>query len=307
VTGWRSWARPAGGAVILAVLLERLGTGPFVDALRATDAAAVVVAIGVTAVTTACCAWRWRLVARGLGVELPVRAAISGYYRSQFLNGTLPGGVLGDVDRAVRHGRHVGDLGRSARSVAWERSAGQLVQVVVTVAVLLVLPSPLRSALPLTLLVAALAVLGVALASTLTRRTRVVRAVISDARRTLLAQPLWPGILLTSVLAGAGHVVVFLVAARAVDPTGSTARVLPLALVVLLASAIPFNVAGWGPREGAAAWAFGAAGLGATQGATIAVVYGVLALVATLPGAVLMAVAWLTPSDARRLEGAARG
>jgi bacteriorhodopsin len=53
-------------------------------------------------------------------------------------------------------------------------------------------------------------------------------------------------------------------------------------------AAIPFNLAGWGPREGAAAWAFSAAGLGAATGATVAVTYGVLALVATLPGAVFL-------------------
>ena len=47
---------------------------------------------------------------------------------------------------------------------------------------------------------------------------------------------------------------------------------------------IPLNVAGWGPREGVAAWAFAAAGLGAAQGVSTAVVYGVMALVASLPG-----------------------
>jgi bacteriorhodopsin len=57
---------------------------------------------------------------------------------------------------------------------------------------------------------------------------------------------------------------------------------------VLVAAAIPLNVAGWGPREGVAAWAFASAGLGAAQGATVAVLYGVLALVAVLPGGVLL-------------------
>ena len=45
------------------------------------------------------------------------------------------------------------------------------------------------------------------------------------------------------------------------------------------------SVAGLGPREGVAAWAFGAAGLGAQQGVATAVVYGVMVLVASLPGA----------------------
>ena len=65
-------------------------------------------------------------------------------------------------------------------------------------------------------------------------------------------------------------------------PPGRSAppsQLLPLALLVLLAMAVPLNIGGWGPREGVAAWAFGAAGLGAAQGVATAVAYGVLALV----------------------------
>jgi len=50
------------------------------------------------------------------------------------------------------------------------------------------------------------------------------------------------------------------------------------------------NIGGWGPREAVTAWAFGAAGLSATQGLTIAVVYGVFAFVAALPGALVVLV-----------------
>jgi glycosyltransferase 2 family protein len=63
---------------------------------------------------------------------------------------------------------------------------------------------------------------------------------------------------------------------------------LALALVVLLGSAVPTNVAGWGPREGAAAWAFVAVGLPASDGLAVSVAYGVAALVATLPGALAL-------------------
>jgi len=55
--------------------------------------------------------------------------------------------------------------------------------------------------------------------------------------------------------------------------------------------AVPANVAGWGPREGAAAWAFGAAGLGADLGLATAVAYGVLVFVAALPGAAVLVTA----------------
>jgi uncharacterized membrane protein YbhN (UPF0104 family) len=242
------WLRVLGGVAILAVVVERVGAGPFADAARSTSPAAAAIALVVTAATTVCCAWRWRTIAGRLGHDVPLGAAVDAYYRSQFLNATLPGGVLGDVHRAVRHG---------LKPVAMERLAGQAVQVVATGGVLLVLsPWPLV-AVPV----------GLVLAAALVR---------------------WPQVVAASALAAAGHVLVFLVAAEAAGVEASLAEMLPLALVVLLAAAIPLNVAGWGPREGAAAWAFAAAGLGAGQGATVAVVYGLLALVATLPGAVLL-------------------
>ncbi|BFO17289.1 hypothetical protein SHKM778_36770 [Streptomyces sp. KM77-8] len=48
----------------------------------------------------------------GVGIRLPFGAAVADYYRALFLNAALPGGVLGDVHRAVRHGQSAGDMGR---------------------------------------------------------------------------------------------------------------------------------------------------------------------------------------------------
>jgi hypothetical protein len=95
------------------------------------------------------------------------------------------------------------------------------------------------------------------------------------------------------------------VAAHAAGVTAAPVRLLPLALLVLLAMAIPLNVAGWGPREGVAAWAFAAAGLGASQGVTTAVVYGVMVLVAALPGAAVLLVGWLRRDVRETVAGAA--
>jgi Na+/melibiose symporter-like transporter len=64
------------------------------------------------------------------------------------------------------------------------------------------------------------------------------------------------------------------------------------------------SVGGWGPREGVTAWAFGAAGFGAHRGVSTAVVYGVMVFVASLPGAVVLVVAWYRGTRrARRAQG----
>ncbi|HYI18699.1 MAG TPA: lysylphosphatidylglycerol synthase domain-containing protein, partial [Solirubrobacteraceae bacterium] len=176
------------------------------------------------------------------------------------------------------------------RAVAWERTAGQVVQVVVTVAVLLVLPSPVRATMPLValaLLAAAAALVLVTRARPPVRRLR--RAAARDVRDGLLARRAWAPIALASVLVVAGHALTFLIAARTAGVTAPPSQLLPLALLVLLAAALP-NIGGWGPREGVTAWAFAAAGLGASLGVATAVVYGVMVLVATLPGAAVLGV-----------------
>ena len=158
-----TWVRLIATVGTVAVIVWRLGTGPFLDGVRTVDASALTAATAIAMLTTVCCAWRWRIVARGLGIELSLPAAVAAYYRSQFLNVTLPGGVVGDVHRGVSHGREVSDVGRGLRAVAWERSAGQVVQVVLTVAVLLALPSPVRSSMPWVAIAVVVAALGVAL------------------------------------------------------------------------------------------------------------------------------------------------
>jgi len=273
--GWW-WVRPAAAAATLAVLVWQLGTGPFLDGLRAIDGGALAAATGLALLTTVCCAWRWRIVAHGLGVDLPLGTAVAACYRSLFLNVTLPGGVVGDVDRGLSHG---------LRAVVWERSAGQAVQIVLTVAVLLAVPSPVQASMPFV----ALALLAAAAGVVLARRAwpRLGSAAARDVRDALLARRAWPAIALASALVVAGHAVTFLIAARAAGATAPPSQMLPLALLVLVAAGLP-NVGGWGPREGVTAWAFAAAGLGASLGVATAVVYGVMVLVATLPGAAVL-------------------
>ena len=293
-TAW-AWARPAGGAGILGVLVWQLGTVPFLEGVRAISVWSLLAATAITALATVCSAWRWQVVARGLGVGMSLREAVAAYYTSQFLNSALPGGVLGDVHRGVRHGRDAGDVGRGLRAVAWERAAGQTVQVVLLVVVLCAMASPVRPAMGWVLAaVAGTVALGLLLAALArprggaSRRARVLRAARADVRHGLLDRRAWPVVTGTSVVVAAGHAGTFLVAAWTTGTNASPAQLWPPAMLILFAMVLPFSIGGWGPREGVAAWVFGAAGLGAAQGVAAATAYGVLGLVATLPGAVLL-------------------
>jgi len=288
--------RLAAGGIVLWFLFRHVGGAPFEAGVRAVTWQTVLAAVTLTALTTLCSAWRWRVVARALGVDISLPRAVGAYYRSLFLNSVLPGGILGDVHRAVTHGRRAGDVARGVRAVAWERLCGQVIQAVVTVVVLLTLPSPVRPALPYVL--GAVAVVAGCAALVLrgtarrgrsrSRPARAARAIAVDLRRDLLVPGVWPKLVLASVLVVAGHTITFVIAARAAGTTAPLGELIALLMVIQTASAIPLSIGGWGPREGAAAWAFAAAGLGAASGVTVATLYAVLMLVAVTPGAGLL-------------------
>ena len=94
--------------------------------------------------------------------------------------------------------------------------------------------------------------------------------------------------MLASVLVVAGHTATFVIAARVAGSTAPLGELLALLMVVQTATVIPLSIGGWGPREGAAAWAFGAAGFGAATGVTVSTLYAVLMLTAVAPGAGLL-------------------
>ena len=296
----RHSAGPVAGLAVLGLLVWRFGADAFVDGVRRLDAGTVAVAVAVGVVTTVAAAWRWTVVAHGIGLRVPLRSAVAAYYRSQLVNVTVPGGVVGDVERAVRHGRGSGALGASVRSVGWERFGGQAVQLGLTAAVLLAVPSAFRGlagwvAIGL-LSVVVIAAAVCAAVTWLGRRTLggrlagALRVAVSDLRVGLLSRHTWPRVLVASAVVVAGHAIVIVIAMRATGVEVGLGSIVPLALVVLAGSAVPANVAGWGPREGVAAWAFAATGLGASAGVTAAAAYGALVLLAALPGAVVLLV-----------------
>jgi uncharacterized membrane protein YbhN (UPF0104 family) len=291
-TTWRWLA----GAVILAVVLWQVGSGSGLDGLRALDARVLVLGAGISAVTTVACAWRWRLVARELDVALAVPTSVAACYRAQFLNTILPGGLLGDVHRGVAHGHRTGETGRALRAVGWERFAGQVVQAVAATCVLALAPSPVRPLVPWVVLglattAALVAVVVWRVPELDTWWSRAARVVRDDVRTALLVRRSWPGVVAASVVALAGYVTTYVLAARAVGVDAPVTTLVPLALAVLVVAGVPLNLAGWGPREGMAAWAFAAAGLGAGPGLATAVAYGAIVLVANLPGALVLVLA----------------
>ena len=86
----------------------------------------------------------------------------------------------------------------------------------------------------------------------------------------------------------ATYLLTYLAAARAVGVETPAVVFLPLVAPVLMTMLIPVTVAGWGLRESAAALLWSAVGLSAVDGVTVSVAYGLIVLLGSLPGVIVL-------------------
>jgi glycosyltransferase 2 family protein len=294
------WVLRGAVVAVVGLLVLRVGTAPFLAGLQRLTAVAVLAALALTAAATVLSAWRWTLVSRALGVGLPLRTAVSAYYRSQLLNSVLPGGMTGDLERGLRTtgpGRRLHGL----RVVGWDRGAAQVVQLAVIAGFLLLLGTPLLVAGTVIAVVVAALLGGWLIAGRRvaqrprSRLLRAAAAVRRDLRRLTRRRATLLVIIGASALVTLLHASVFMLAAVVTGAPFDPLRLLPLALAVQAAMAVPVGFGGLGPREGMAAAVFTAAGLGAGSGVSAAVAYGALALIAVLPGLLPLTLDRLAP------------
>jgi uncharacterized membrane protein YbhN (UPF0104 family) len=279
---------------VLAVLVD---PREIFDRVRHLRPAWVGAALGVTVLQVVASGWRWRFTASRLSIDLPLKRAVSEYYLATFLNQVLPGGVLGDVSRAWRHARSEDTTLPAVHAVLLERLSGLVVMASVAVI------SGLLLARTAAFTTAVLLVVAVGAAYAVRRVTRfpAFEQFARHARLAFLEGSALPIQLATSGLVVASYLVVFLMAARSVGIETPATLLLLLAGPVLMTMLVPVTVAGWGLREGAAAALWSVLGLTAADGVVISVSYGLLVLVSSLPGAVLVvATLWSDRDPGRR-------
>ena len=315
----RSWLRPASRGLVVRRRPRRaawrLGRPLPRRPARGSTSWSLAAGAAIAVLTTVCGAWRWRLVARGLGARRcrcarrsPRTTARSSSTRP------CPAGCSGDVHRAC------GTAATAATSGAGcGRSRGS--------------GWPARSCWscwPSALVLPAVAAVGarprpdrrrrqpwrVWPSSSLAAR-RAGRPPPRSPRRPVTGSYAWWRAAVADLRAGCwdgirgrasslaprssspGTRRPSCVAARTAGVTAPVTQLLPLALVVLVAMGRAAQRRRLGPREGVAAWAFGAAGLGAAGGVATAVVYGVM-VVRREPARARRCSPWRVATDGRQ-------
>ena len=245
----------------------------------------VAVALTVSFVQVLLSAWRWRFTANRLGLLISLRYAVFEYYLATFLNQVLPGGIVGDVSRAWRHAK--GTEKRAAlQAVAFERLSGLVVMsATASFSAVVLLRELSRSIQAISLGIVLLLSVSVGFSMRRAREKRETSQLFSDLKRALIDGIALPVQLITSAIVVGTYLLVFVMAARAVQLETDGLLLATLAAPILMTMLLPVTVAGWGLRELAAAALWSTAGLSAIDGVAVSISYGLLALVSTLPGA----------------------
>jgi len=266
---------------ILALVIRWADTVAIMAHLRNASVFWLVSSIAALTSITVLMAKRWQIVARSFSVDISLTRAIAEYYIAQLVNLVLPGGVVGDVTRAVR-ARHAANLALAAQSVAAERIVGQGVMfLLLGVGLLMALIIPGGIAWPaVTWMVIAGGVFVLLVTVLLSRRT--------DATAKFLRLTLngftQPGVASLSLIIAMLLIFSLYACARATGTVVPPAGWATLLTLVLSAMLIPVSVGGWGWREGAAAALFPLIGATPSAGIAAGIAYGAMMMIAAIPG-----------------------
>lgn len=287
----------------LLALIWRAADGPeAVRSLAASHWGWLSLGVVLLSVQTFLSALRWQFTAGRLGIELGTGQALAEYYISQVVNQSLPGGVIGDANRAVRS-RGRGGLVAAGQAVVFERLTGQMALFAtfgVSFVVTLVVPGGLVWPRWLIVPVVLFLMIGLCLPFLVQGAIYVpgpvglaARQVRASFLKSVVARPALTRQILLSLGTTLCNLSAFAVCARAVGVDLGMAAISGLVPLILFAMVIPISISGWGLREGAAATLFPVAGATASDGLAASVAFGLVLIATVLPGFLLV---WVKPA-----------
>jgi uncharacterized protein (TIRG00374 family) len=294
--------------VVCVVLLILAVRQVEVDEILARADTRLLLAMTLAAVLIGASAWpqtaRWRLVAQGLSVHLDRLLALRATFISFFLLAVTPSTLAADGARVLALRGGGSDWTRSIHSVLVDRLLGLATLLLVTVAgipLLLAEAPPLRNIIGWPLSVAVIAAAsGIALvARRLPRKWLRFRSVREWARLTQTVRPVLSdrrllfGASLYSLFILALSMIAFALIAAAAGARADLATVLGIFPIVLLASALPISVGGWGARELGLVTLYPYFGTEAPVAMAVSVAFGLATLIAGV--VCIIASYWIRP------------
>jgi glycosyltransferase 2 family protein len=229
---------------------------------------------------------RWRVVSAACGAPLELGRAMRYNVIGSFFNQTLPSAIGGDAVRLWLVARAGAGWRAATYSIFVDRAIGLIALAIIIVASLpwsytLITDPHGRSALLLVDLLALAGGLGFLVFGALQWRwlktwwaTHHIHACAAIANRVIFDRRRGPLVAILSLLVHVLAVVVAWCVVKSIAAPVGFGDVFLLVPPVMLITMMPISIAGWGVREATMGLAFGFAGLAASEGVNVSLLFG---------------------------------
>lgn len=273
-------------AALLYLALRKVDLSELLSRFTVTSLLWIGAAIAITFLQIFVGVLRWREISAACGAPLELGRAMRYNVIGSFFNQTLPSAIGGDAVRLWLVARAGAGWRAATYSIFVDRAIGLIALAVLIVASLpwsytLITDPHGRSALLLIDLLALAGGVGFLIFGALQWRwlktwwaTHHIHACAVIANRVIFNRSRGPTIAVLSVLVHVLAVVIAWCVVQSIAAPVGFSDVFLLVPPVMLITMMPISIAGWGVREATMGLAFGFAGLAASEGVNVSLLYG---------------------------------
>lgn len=298
---WTGWLRIVAGIALIAFLILRFDWRPMGEAIHGMHWGHWFTALAIYLGSQVASAWRWAVLARPLGFELPQRRFLRLYFEGMFFSLCLPSSIGGDVFKAYRLSDNAAGRVLAGCTVLADRATGLIGLIVIGLTALCgrTFGLPLMTTLGAGVLLLAAALvavsIGLRIMNWLTARwspdgklgSFAAQLMPYHSRPEVFRRAIGWGLLVQGLNVA---VVIEIGAAMGLSiPLGAYCIAVP---AVALLTILPVSISGVGVREGGLAYLLAPYGLAPALGVTLGLLWFLVTIVSGLFGGL----AYLTDS-----------
>ena len=234
-------------------------------------------------------AYRWMFISKYTNLNITFKDSLKFYYISSFMNNILPGGIVGDIFRVYHHAenkREIMKLGKSFQSVIFERLSGQImlfIFFIFSLSLYFILNEKYLAFLYVFLPLLVIFFLVKYIFRLKLNNYLISRSFGQNFFKVFTGEVFWRHTIL-SFFVVASYILIYIISAKSLGISIDYFAFLVFSPIILFSMTLPVSIGGWGVREFTALLISFLLGLSASASISVAIMYGVLNLICSMPG-----------------------
>ena len=234
-------------------------------------------------------AYRWMFISKYTNLNITFKDSLKFYYISSFMNNILPGGIVGDIFRVYHHAenkREIMKLGKSFQSVIFERLSGQImlfIFFIFSLSLYFILNEKYLAFLYVFLPLLVIFFLVKYIFRLKLNSYLISRSFGQNFFKVFTGEVFWRHTIL-SFFVVASYILIYIISAKSLGISIDYFAFLVFSPIILFSMTLPVSIGGWGVREFTALLISFLLGLSASASISVAIMYGVLNLICSMPG-----------------------